>query len=105
MLDRDINEDLALLYPELYKVRVFVLLRCERSSTAAQELTKGRSLSYKTFFEWVMISVYQGGAIMLLSLLLFSSEFINIVAISFTALVLNELAMVRWLPFLRVIRS
>ena len=33
VLDRDINEDLALLYPELYK-----------------DLTKGRSLSYKTFF-------------------------------------------------------
>lgn len=31
---------------------------------------------------------------MLLSLVLFSSEFANIVAISFTALVLNELAMV-----------
>ncbi len=33
VLDRDINEDLALLYPELYK-----------------DLTKGRLLSYKTFF-------------------------------------------------------
>lgn len=43
MLDRDVNEDLALLYPELYK-----------------DLVKGRSLSYKTFFEWLMISVYQG---------------------------------------------
>jgi phospholipid-translocating ATPase len=43
VLDRDVNEDLALLYPELYK-----------------ELTKGRSLSYKTFFMWLMISVYQG---------------------------------------------
>ncbi|KAF8882850.1 hypothetical protein BD779DRAFT_1612401 [Infundibulicybe gibba] len=37
------SEDLALLYPELYK-----------------ELTKGRALSYKTFFQWLMISVYQG---------------------------------------------
>ncbi|GFZ44820.1 phospholipid-translocating ATPase [Saitozyma sp. JCM 24511] len=77
VLDRDVNEDLALLYPELYK-----------------ELTKGRSLSYKTFFMWLMISVYQGGIIMLLSLLLFESEFLHIVAISFTALVLNELIMV-----------
>jgi hypothetical protein len=40
------------------------------------------------------VTARTGGAIMLLSLLLFSSEFINIVAISFTALVLNELAMV-----------
>lgn len=66
-----------MLYPELYK-----------------ELTKGRSLSYKTFFEWLTISVYQGGIIMLLSLLLFESEFLHIVAISFTALVINELIMV-----------
>ena len=43
VLDRDVNEDLALLYPELYK-----------------ELTKGRVLSYKTFFMWLTISVYQG---------------------------------------------
>ncbi|BEJ16980.1 hypothetical protein CspHIS471_0603810 [Cutaneotrichosporon sp. HIS471] len=77
VLDRDVNEDTALMYPELYK-----------------ELTKGRSLSYRTFFTWLTISVYQGGTIMLLSLLLFESEFLHIVAISFTALVLNELIMV-----------
>ena len=33
---------IAMTYPELYK-----------------ELTKGRSLSYKTFFIWVLISIYQ----------------------------------------------
>ncbi|EJD04848.1 phospholipid-translocating P-type ATPase [Fomitiporia mediterranea MF3/22] len=77
VLDRDVNEDVALLYPELYK-----------------ELVKGRSLSFKTFFMWLMISVYQGGAIMIMSLLLFETEFLNIVSISFTALVLNELIMV-----------
>ncbi|OJA20783.1 hypothetical protein AZE42_07018 [Rhizopogon vesiculosus] len=77
VLDRDVNEDLALIYPELYK-----------------ELTKGRALSYKTFFQWLMISVYQGAAIMIMSLLLFETEFLNIVSISFTALVINELIMV-----------
>ncbi|KZS95466.1 phospholipid-translocating P-type ATPase [Sistotremastrum niveocremeum HHB9708] len=88
VLDRDVNEDLALLYPELYK-----------------ELTKGRSLSYKTFFQWFMISMYQGGAIMIMSLLLFENEFLNIVSISFTALILNELIMVAlqitiWHPYM-----
>ncbi len=39
-------------------------------------------------------ALYQGGAIMIMSLLLFENEFLNIVAISFTALVLNELFMV-----------
>ncbi|KAG0239609.1 putative aminophospholipid-translocase [Mortierella sp. GBA43] len=77
VLDRDIREDVALTYPELYR-----------------DLTKGRSLSYKTFFSWLLISVYQGGAIMILSILLFENQFVNIVSISFTALVLNELIMV-----------
>lgn len=43
VLDQDISSHLALTYPELYK-----------------ELAKGRSLSYKTFFIWVLISIYQG---------------------------------------------
>lgn len=77
VLDQDVSEDLALLYPELYR-----------------DLTKGRSLTAKTFAEWFAISIYQGGAIMILSLLLFENEFLNIIAISFTALVLNELIMV-----------
>lgn len=42
-----------------------------------------------------MIPTYVvGGAIMIMSLLLFENEFLNIVAISFTALVFNELIMV-----------
>lgn len=41
-----------------------------------------------------MISTYQGGAIMIMSLILFENEFINIVAISFTSLIVNELIMV-----------
>ena len=38
----DFSGKTAITYPELYK-----------------ELTKGRSLSYKTFFIWVLISIYQ----------------------------------------------
>ena len=79
--------------------------------------SKGRVLSYKTFFTWLEISLYQGlsilarlswiristsfgvsidigSAIMIMSLILFENEFLNIVSISFTALVLNELIMV-----------
>ncbi|KAI9320159.1 hypothetical protein BX666DRAFT_2018188 [Dichotomocladium elegans] len=77
VLDQDVSEDIALLYPELYK-----------------DLTKGRSLSFRTFFTWLLISVYQGGAIMVLSIILFENEFIHIVSISFTALIFNELLMV-----------
>jgi len=58
------------------------------------ELGKGRSLTYKTFFLWVLVSVYQGGMIMYGALILFKDEFIHIVSISFTSLILTELIMV-----------
>ncbi|XP_053570821.1 probable phospholipid-transporting ATPase IIB isoform X2 [Bombina bombina] len=77
VLDQDVKPETALLYPELYK-----------------DLTKGRSLSFKTFLIWVLISIYQGAIIMYGALLLFESEFVHVVAISFTALILTELLMV-----------
>ncbi|XP_034948082.1 probable phospholipid-transporting ATPase IIB isoform X1 [Chelonus insularis] len=77
VLDKDISREVAIRFPELYK-----------------ELSKGRSLSYKTFFMWVLISIYQGGIIMYGALIMFEDEFIHIVAISFSALVLTELIMV-----------
>lgn len=85
-LDRDVSEDVALLYPELFK-------------------GIGRSLTAKTFTEWLIISVYQGGAIMLVSLYVFERELINILSISFTALVVNELIMIAlevttWHPYM-----
>lgn len=43
VLDTDVSSDVAMTFPELYK-----------------DLVKGRSLSFKTFFIWVLVSVYQG---------------------------------------------
>lgn len=95
VLDQDVDEGLANLYPELYK-----------------ELTTGRSLSYKTFFVWVGISIYQGLIIQGGSELLdpgFTSSttgsvsipnltsttgFKRMVSVSYTVLVINELVMV-----------
>ncbi|XP_016074151.1 PREDICTED: probable phospholipid-transporting ATPase IIB [Miniopterus natalensis] len=77
VLDQDVKPDMAMLYPELYK-----------------DLTKGRSLSFKTFLVWVLVSIYQGGILMYGALVLFESEFVHVVAISFTALILTELLMV-----------
>ncbi|XP_078484830.1 putative phospholipid-transporting ATPase IIA [Ciona intestinalis] len=89
VLDQDVNSSVALRFPELY-----------------HELHKGRSLSLKTFLLWVLISVYQGGAIMYGALLLFDTEFIHAVSISFTSLIFTELLMValtirtwHWLMF------
>ena len=89
VLDKDVDEDLANLYPELYK-----------------ELTLGKSLSYRTFFIWVGISIYQGLIIQGGSELLVpgfnnreqdlthSPGFRRMVAVSYTVLVVNELIMV-----------
>jgi phospholipid-translocating ATPase len=81
VLDRDVDEPLSTLYPELYK-----------------ELTSGKSLSYRTFFIWLSISIYQGCIIQGLSQLLIplslTTNFPRMVALSYISLVLNELAMV-----------
>ncbi|KAK2048856.1 phospholipid-translocating P-type ATPase [Colletotrichum somersetense] len=77
VLDKDVDENLANLYPELYK-----------------ELTSGRSLSYRTFFVWVAVSIYQGCTIQGLSQILTEVDGPKMVAVSYTVLVLNELLMV-----------
>ena len=46
------------------------------------------------FFVWVLISAYQGGIIMYGALWLFEGEFLHIVAITFTSLIITELLMV-----------
>ena len=78
VLDTDLDEHLANLYPELYK-----------------ELKTGKSLSYRTFFTWVLVSVYQGIIIQGLSQLLVNEiDGPRMLSVSFTVLVLNELIMV-----------
>lgn len=74
VLDEDVTEEQVFLYPELYT-----------------ELQKGRVLSIKTFVLWTLLSTYQASVIMVLSILLFEDNMINIVAITFTALILSEL--------------
>lgn len=94
--DRDVSEENAILYPELYN-----------------DLKKGRALTFKTFFIWLFISIYQGmflyvkvwqacdiklvtkgGTIMVLAIWLFDNQLARIVSISFTSLILNELILV-----------
>lgn len=78
VLDRDVDEKLANLYPELYK-----------------ELKTGQSLSYRTFFAWVAVSIYQGIVIQgLTQLLVGAVDGPRMLSVSFTVLVLNELIMV-----------
>jgi phospholipid-translocating ATPase len=74
VLDQDVPAQAVFLYPELYL-----------------DMQKGRELGFKTVFLWALKSVYQGGMIMILSMILFEDSFINIVGITFTALILCEL--------------
>ena len=91
VLDRDVDENLANLYPELYK-----------------ELKTGKSLSYKTFLVWAAVSTYQGFVIQFLAQLFTgrveapspdpnkpTEAFADpiMAAVSFSVLVLNELLM------------
>ncbi|VDD83642.1 unnamed protein product [Mesocestoides corti] len=77
VLDKDVDDSIAMTYPELYK-----------------DLAKGRELTFKTFFIWVVISIYQGGVIMYGALVLFDTDFIHVVSITFTSVLLTELLMV-----------
>jgi len=74
VFDRDINEDYAMTYPNLY-----------------QTLQKGRLLSFKTGVIWVAQSLYQGFVVMVFALFLFTDSFVNIIIINFSALILIEL--------------
>ena len=76
VLDTDIPPRLAHVYPELYS-----------------EMKNERSLSYRTFFAWCAISLYQGSAIQILAHFL-SGLTPRMTAVSYTALIFNELLMV-----------
>ena len=74
VLDRDVTDVMALVYPELYrellKVRRTghtwagrgwpVCLTCGAVALCVLIFRQGRALSLKSFFIWVLISVYQG---------------------------------------------
>lgn len=74
VFDRDIDDANALNYPNLY-----------------QTLQKGRLLSYKTALIWIAQSLYQGFIVMICAFTLFIDSFVNIVIITFSALILIEL--------------
>jgi len=73
-LDTELPSHTVFMYPELYA-----------------SLRTDKRLSNKIFLEWLWKSIYQGTAIMLMALELFSGKYLNIVAITFTALILSEL--------------
>lgn len=71
---RDVTLRQVMDYPILYKF-----------------LQNGRRLNRKTFLIWCFVSIYQGAAIILFTIILFDKSFIEIVTITFTALIMIEL--------------
>jgi len=75
VLDEDADMTSVMKFPNLYKT-----------------LQKGRALGFTMFCLWLWRGVYQGSVIILLAIVLFpDNNFINIVAITFTALIATEL--------------
>ena len=75
LLDRDIDRNNVLKFPSLYKV-----------------LLKGRELNFKNFLFWLFKSLFQSAVIMFGSVFMFEENiFLNIVTVSFTALIYLEI--------------
>ena len=74
IFDQDVSWRQVFDYPLLYKV-----------------LQRGKELSAKTFLLWAWMSVFQGALIITLSITLFETSFLEIITITFTALILIEL--------------
>ena len=67
------SREQALKFPPLYK-----------------SLQKGRELNAKTFMIWLWKSIYQGFVIMVLATTAFDNPFLNLVTITYSALLVIE---------------
>jgi len=74
VLDTDANKQSVLKFPPLYKT-----------------LQKGRLLNVKTFSIWIWKSIYQGSVIILFAIIMFNDSYVNIVTITFSALICIEI--------------
>ena len=74
IFDERVNEEKVMEFPDLY-----------------HQLQIKQRLSMTNLFSWVFLSILQAYIVMLLCMLLFKDTFVNIVSISFTALIIIEL--------------
>ena len=74
VFDTDADKKAIINFPPLYKT-----------------LQKGRLLSFKTFLIWTWKSMYQGAVILMFSVQFFNDSFVNIVTITFSALIIIEI--------------
>lgn len=74
VFDEDVDLRTVVKFPNLYKI-----------------LQKGRVLNTKTFLIWCFKSIYQATVIMLGAVWMFQDNYLNIVSITFTALIFIEI--------------
>ena len=74
IFDEDVDKKTAMEYPILYR-----------------SLQKGRELTPKTFLIWIMLSVYQAFAIMMINAVLSDNPFQSFIAITFSSLIFVQL--------------
>lgn len=77
VLSNDVTKKVSRKFPELYS-----------------DISNGSVLSNNTFSMWMFMGYYQGVVIMILTLFFFETDLIQLVSITFSCLVLNELLMV-----------
>ncbi|KAL7712586.1 Phospholipid-transporting ATPase [Entamoeba marina] len=74
ILDERVTEDKVMEFPDLYR-----------------QLQTSQRLSIRNVVSWISLSILQAVVIMFLCMILFKDNFLNIVAISYTALILIQL--------------
>eukprot|EP00792_Barthelona_sp_PAP020_P009281 TRINITY_DN3285_c0_g1_i2.p1 TRINITY_DN3285_c0_g1~~TRINITY_DN3285_c0_g1_i2.p1 ORF type:complete len:1044 (+),score=255.00 TRINITY_DN3285_c0_g1_i2:100-3231(+) len=78
LFDEDFTDDIVMQFPQLY---------CERSSPR-----RGRLLNTKAFFVWFLQAIFQATIIFYLGIFSYNHDYNKIVTLSFTVLILTELA-------------
>lgn len=73
IFDEDIPKHQAFNYPQLYKL-----------------IQEGGELTFKIFLTWISKAIFQGAVIIILTLWLFPNSFLQIMTITFTALIFVE---------------
>jgi len=86
VLDEDFSEADVHDFPPLYR-----------------ELVKCRSMNLRTFLQWMWVSIFQAGVMMLVAMQVFRNEMFQIVSITYSALVLTELLVVMSRVHLRIL--
>jgi phospholipid-translocating ATPase len=86
VLNEDYDERAIKEFPELYK-----------------QLLKARSMNMRSFLQWVWVSFFQGGTMMVMTVILLPGDLFQLVSVAFTTLLLTELVIVAGVVHFRIL--